>query len=241
MSVFSGPEIVNNGLVLYIDAANRNCYSGTGNTCISLGNVSITGNLSYLINGTTASTTSYSSNNGGVFLFGGTKDYIDCGATNIGIEASNKTMCAWIYQTSAKNVGIFDRDQDGSGGYGFWLNSSGKLWYWPAGFGDLTDNGPYSVVNNTWTHVAISYNTSTKTGVFYYNGLLSSTLVSTGTEVAPTSNVRINIGAIRNAGELAFGGNFFNGRMGPLSIYNRVLTQGEIQQNFEATRGRYNV
>lgn len=241
MSVFSGPEIVNSGLVLHIDAANRNCYVPSNTSCTSLGNTSITGNLAYLINGTTASTTSYSSDNKGVFVFAGVKDYIDCGATNIGIEASNKTMCAWIYQTSSKFVGIFDRDQDGGGGYGFWMNGSGKLWYWPAGFGDVVDNGPYSVATNTWTHVAISYNTSTKTAVFYYNGLLSSSLVSTGIELVPPSNVRINIGAMRNAGELSFGGNFFNGRMGPVSVYNRVLTQLEIQQNFEAYRGRFGI
>lgn len=241
MSVFSGPEIVNDGLAFHIDPANRNCYVGSGNTCVGLGNASITGNLAYLINGTTASTTSYNSDNCGVFVFGGVKDYIDFGSTNIGIEASNKTMCAWIYQTSAKFVGIFDRDQDGGGGYGFWLNGSGKLLYWPAGFGDVTDDGPYAVSPNTWTHVAISYNTSTKNANFYYNGLLSSTKVSTGNEVVPPAITRINVGAMRNAGELSFGGNFFNGRIGPISVYKRVLTLQEIQKNFEAQRSRFGV
>ena len=36
MAVFSGPEIVNNGLVLHLDAGNSRSYPGTGTAWIDL-------------------------------------------------------------------------------------------------------------------------------------------------------------------------------------------------------------
>ena len=34
--MFYGPKIITNGLVLYLDAANRNSYPGSGTTCTDL-------------------------------------------------------------------------------------------------------------------------------------------------------------------------------------------------------------
>ena len=71
MSYHNGPKIVNDGLVLYLDAANSKSYSGTGTTWTDLsGNL----NNATLVNGPT-----YSSLNGGGIVLDATADVIVTG------------------------------------------------------------------------------------------------------------------------------------------------------------------
>ena len=66
--MFYGPKIITNGLVLYLDAANRNSYPGSGTTCTDL---SGNNNNFTLVNGPT-----FSSGNMGNIVFDGTDDYL---------------------------------------------------------------------------------------------------------------------------------------------------------------------
>ena len=52
MPVTAGPNIVTDGLVLYIDAANKESYPGSGTSCFDLQNTSRTYSL---VNGITRS------------------------------------------------------------------------------------------------------------------------------------------------------------------------------------------
>jgi hypothetical protein len=70
-----GPKTVTNGLVLCLDAADKNSYSGTGTTWTDL-----TGNGN---NGTLTNGPTFNSANGGSISFDGTNDYIDCGSNSI--------------------------------------------------------------------------------------------------------------------------------------------------------------
>ena len=71
MSISGGPDIVENGLVLHLDAADTNSYPGSGTLWTDL---SGNGN-----NGTLTNGPAYSSNNKGYFSFDGTDDYVDTG------------------------------------------------------------------------------------------------------------------------------------------------------------------
>jgi hypothetical protein len=42
-------------------------------------------------------------------------------------------------------------------------------------------------------------------------------------------------------GAFSTGSNVFTGRIANVLVYNRVLTDAEIKQNFEALRGRYGI
>ena len=68
MSLSRGPKIVTNGLVLYLDAANKKSYPGSGTTWTDLSGNNNTGTLT---NGPT-----FDSNNGGSIVFDGTNDYV---------------------------------------------------------------------------------------------------------------------------------------------------------------------
>lgn len=240
MGIGYNPQISTGNLVFHIDGANRKSYPGTGNLIINLIDTTRTGNLA----NKTSSSTKYNSNNLGIMAFNGAGDYIDFGAYDLGIEAKNKTFCAWINPTSYPSgtlAPLVDRDEE-TAGYGFWLSNAGKLWFWPGTNIDQVDDGPYSAASNTWTHVAISYDISTNQCKFYYNGLLSSTKTALNDDVAPSATNRLCIGALRNRGEIgSFGTAVYQGFIASVSLYTKVLTQEEIIQNFNALRGRFGV
>ena len=68
MALHHNPRIVTDGLVLHLDAADRNSYPGSGTTFTDL---SGNGNNATLQNGT-----SYSSDNGGTLVYDGADDKI---------------------------------------------------------------------------------------------------------------------------------------------------------------------
>ena len=88
---------------------------------------------------------------------------------------------------------------------------------------------------NTWYHVAGVYNAANQTLSIYVNGTLDNGTLS-GTVPSSQSNpsVNVNIGR-RSPG--AFGGFYFNGIIDEVRIYNRALTQAEIQTDMNTPLG----
>ena len=72
MGLSHSPNIVTDGLVLCLDAANRRSYPGSGNSWLDL---SGNGNNGTFGSGTAAPT--FSSGNGGSLVFDGSNDYVE--------------------------------------------------------------------------------------------------------------------------------------------------------------------
>jgi hypothetical protein len=221
MSIFAGPKIVDEGLVLYLDAANEKSYPGTGTTVFDL-----TTNLnnSILTNGA-----SYNSANNGYFNFDGSNDCIVVNSNANILSKTSYTKIAWFYPTSF-STGNNIISGGNSGQHAFWLGGTNTL---RAGHNSAwsTVVSSTTLVLNTWYFGAVTFNTSTG-WVLYLNGNQEST---NGSLTTFTGNQEILIGAFST------GSNVFTGRISSGLVYNRVLTGAEIKQNFEATRGRYGI
>ena len=122
------------------------------------------------------------------------------------------------------------------GGYGSWTHEpSGNINYY---YGDAgSNNTPYvghtsgfTVVQNEIAHVVSTRNTTAS--YWYKNGVLDSTF-SHGYGTLTTDTNPILIGTGYSASYI---GNIFS-----VKLYNRALSAAEVQQNFEATRGRYGI
>jgi len=76
---------------------------------------------------------------------------------------------------------------------------------------------------NTWYHVAAVYNAATATLDIYVNGLLDNGVLrgAIPSSQAPTT-LNVNIGR-------RSGGYYFKGLIDEVRIYNRALSQAEIQ------------
>lgn len=175
----------------------------------------------------------------GSISLGGSVDYVDFGDMgNIGIDLSDKSICVWINKTANGNYGLVDKDFDNGapnyGGWGFWIQSNNKLWWWNHANLDLLDNGTATVSNNTWTHCAVTYDYANKTARFYINGTLNSTRTNTNIVEKSSAGARLLLGETRNGAGFAL-----PGRMGAVQIYNKILSGTEVAQNYNAQKVKY--
>ena len=227
----AGPEIIQSGLVLALDAGNSNSYPGSGTTWADL---SGNGNNGTLKNGPT-----YSSANGGSLVFDGVNDGVQLPGTNLSLN--QMTISSWNYSTNYNQYGfMFEKTTNGlvNTQYSLFYNGGNNLIYYRT-YGlsptDLTVNtSTAGVVNNQWNNVVATWDGTNKR--IYVNGILRATSANlTGTVTQNTTGAAY-IGIYGN-----FAGYPFNGRISKTSIYNRALTAAEIQQNFNALKSRFSI
>jgi hypothetical protein len=206
-----------------LDAASRKSYPGTGNVWRDL---SGNGNDGTLTNGPT-----FSSANAGSIVFDGPSDGVLL--PNIS-PTSGASLNAWFYtDINNTNYGaIFANWSDIGGGRSYWIgteiNESTAINVFFSGNTLLFKIT--SLPLNTWTLLTITHTGSICKA--YINGIerfsVSSTLATS------TNNTSIGYDTTR--------ANYpFKGKIAQATIYNRALTPTEIQQNFNATRGRYGI
>lgn len=229
MGISYNPRIVTEGLVLALDAANLKSYPGSGTAWTDL---SGRGNTGTLVNGVV-----YNGSNPESFSFDGVDDYIDFGnptsLSSIG-GTNNITVSGWAFYNAY-----------GGGGQSYSvITVKGNPWTWllenpsntfrfriTAGGADVNVADTSTHLLNTWYNVVGTYDGSNMR--IYVNGVLKNTQAQSGT--LATNSVSAKIGT--------FQGTNYNltGRISNVSIYNRTLTTSEIQQNFNALRGRFGI
>jgi hypothetical protein len=104
------------------------------------------------------------------------------------------------------------------------------------GVSDYTITGTIPLELNTWYHGAVTVDRISLQVSLYVNGVLDKTAALDST-IGPASFNSIMIGGCGN--DTYSGQRMFKGRIASVSHYNRVLTAGEIFQNFSAQRERY--
>ena len=227
----AGPEIIQSGLVLALDAGNSKSYPGSGTTWADL---SGNGNNGTLKNGPT-----YSSANGGSLVFDGeNNDGVQLLGTNLSLN--QMTISSWNYSSNyAQNGFMFEKTTNSlvNTQYSLFYNGNNLIYYRTYGLSltDLTVNtSTAEVVNNQWNNVVATWDGTNKR--IYVNGILRATSANlTGTVTQNTTGAAY-IGIYGN-----FAGYPFNGRISKTSIYNRALTLEEIQQNFNALKSRFSI
>ena len=193
----------------------------------SLLDLSRNGNDAKIINGT-----SYSSANGGSLVFDGSDDYGDLGTF---FTFTNFTISLWVYpgSTQVQYADIFDNNHSSTRNFVCQQDNLNTNQYEFICF-DATNNSrtsAFTLTANTWHYLTFTWNNSVASG--YINGVFH----SSGSAVNPINYVSPNL----KLADWNNGGRNWNGRMSNFMVHNRVLTASEIQQNFNATRGRYGI
>lgn len=220
MSVFAGPNITQSGLTLCLDAADINSYPGTGTTWIDVSNSL---NNATLINGVV-----YNSNNQGNFNFNGASHYAQVGNTNV-LSSTAYTKVVWFRpETATFNLVSGGTDSP----HAFWMNgTSDTIRAGHNGNWATVSHTPGNMLNQWWCG-AVTFNTTTG-WILYLNGNQVAANATSTTTFTGTGVVRI--------GSYEAGANLFDGDIPVVQIYNRVLSNTEIQQNFNALRGRFSI
>jgi hypothetical protein len=215
MSTLSGgPNIVTNGLVLNLDAANTKSYPGSGTTWTD---ISRGGNNGTLTNGPT-----FNSGNGGSIVFDGVDDDVNL-PNGLLSGTGDFTIIQWV-QCNGPGIGTtFGNYSSGDLQFG-WSNSYVFLY--------LGNSSAYASTSNFTT--AITMITGRRIGTTT-NYLKNGTVISTGSSNASIggSNSNFRIGTNTSTSEQ------YNGKIFTTMVYNRGLSNAEILQNYNATKTRF--
>jgi hypothetical protein len=174
----------------------------------------------------------YSSANGGSVSFDGTNDYIN-GNIILGQNATIEFIAKanWNQDNSGTPIPVsIDGNNYSSGPQPyFYFNKIN----WNTGNGG---NNPFSnsyIPDTNWHVFTISNDFSSGVATLYIDGVLIGT--ATSLDMTTTDSNKLWIGRWHG------GGYNVNMNFAALKIYNKALTATEIQQNFNALRGRFGI
>ena len=92
MSFNNGPTVVTNGLVLALDAGDRNSYVSGSTTWFDLTGVN---------NGTLTNGPTFNTGSGGSIVFDGVDDYVNLGANSSNYSRTSFTIDSWVKFTNS--------------------------------------------------------------------------------------------------------------------------------------------
>jgi hypothetical protein len=224
MGISYNPRIVTDGLILALDAGNIKSYSGSGTTWTDL-----SGNGK---NATAQNGVGYTPSNGGGFTFDGSDDHFTISQRE---TSSQFTYEAFLMPTA---LAITDYMYAGTDTDLFYLRiTEGRR-----AFFSITAGGEQRTLihedvelqNNQVYHIVSIYN-GIQLKIYVNNVLVSGPVIN----AAMTSWGADWIGRWRSGpSELT---KYFVGDIYCLRAYNRELTAAEVQQNFNANRGRFGI
>lgn len=244
MGLSHSPKIATNGLTLCLDAANPKSYSGSGSTWFD---VSGNGNHMTLYNNPTYS--------GGNLFFDGNNQYgriasLDLSGTNA--VTVQYIMKAASYPSSGLPYDIHELSTDYNSvttGFVASFNNTSAGQNYQVGIGTKGDVGVnWAVYNKTllnglnWVSICFIHDKSQASteNLIYYNGAAATPIINPATGY--TSNNTNNFGNLPFYLASRGGTTYFAPmNVSSLLLYNRALSVEEIDQNYNAHRGRYNI
>jgi hypothetical protein len=227
MAVLTRNNIVTNGLILYLDAANRQSYV-SGSTIWR--DISGNNNSGSLVNGPTFSTL-----NGGSINLDGTNDQININTiptSSFSLISSSFTVNMWV-NIQSNNAGFISSNQSPSNGgqYSF-VRRYGALGISFYGTPTSTDIvGNISLPTGSWINITHVHDFSNQSSSIYQQTALVGARSMAPSPLITSSSLIL--------GYYGFGGAYLSGSIAITQIYNRALSQAEITQNYNATKTRF--
>ena len=195
------------------------------------------------LNTITASSLTYASDN--TFSFNASSTNYMNGTMNASYQASaNSIDRSWEVfvkpTTSQSTAGLFGHVVSSgcshfcNGGVCIYSGNYAFNWYDNSAY-QFLDSG-VAATSGQWAHVVGTYSSSDNKTRIYVNGILKATYGS-------TTNLNYGgYGYYYQVGYLSASGNYFTGDMSVIRYYyNKALSSTEVEQNFQALRGRFGI
>lgn len=186
-------------------------------------------------NGTiTGPTWSASGKFGAALSFDGSNDIVDIPDASSLDLTNGMTIEAWVNPSNVTGYKTILCKENGTSNLAYTLaannNTSGAANQRPnsrirIGSNTRTVTGTSKLTLNTWMHLACTYDGATMR--FYQNGVQVSTFATTG-------NMAVTTNLLRIGGSPALGTQYFAGLIDEVRIYNRALSQAEIQTDMNS-------
>ena len=223
--------IIADGLVFNMDAANRASYVEYSTTSYNTTNLSISGSIHNDPSGSLGSPKAWD--------FDGVDSYINIGNhSSIMIRTGDFTISGWIKidGTNSGNKGMIAKNgviSTTSKDYLFGIQGMKLIVYAGVGTGGTwggTKLGATTLSSDTWYYIACTLNRDGNI-ILYLNGASDGSAAMTSPTVDITSVNNYDIGT----GD----GNYFDGKIGLVQLYNRALSANEVLHNYNALKGRF--
>lgn len=218
MAIFANPNIVTDGLVLCLDAANRESYPGTGTTWFD-----VSGNGR---NATAAGTVGPTWNSNGYFNFTGGVIATNYSRFDVPSPAMTDLTAEVFYRPTNAAGTVFRMDNDD------YHIALGRVAAGEAYNDFVLYPSTYNGLNN-WVYNAITWSNGLNL-LFYKNGVINASGTRTTQDTNGVAAGTLRIGTRNDA----YAEHFF-GDIALVKVYNRALTPSEIRQNYLITRGRF--
>lgn len=235
--------VIRSNLVLWLDANNEDSYNGSGNIWYDM---SSTG-YNFTNNGATFTI----ANGARCWSFDGINDYMVGANTSRFGAGSNNSVGLWVNHASAPDLfdfiygkeytGEWDpfldhREVDGGGSPNGLCYGSFKNFPQIAAFGTFAQTIPL----NTWKYYTFTFqfNSSTSVSIRHYiNGVYIGVRNKSFTQGYFPTTARMFLAALSVNGSAPQ--RYFNGRIGAIHTYEKVLSLDEINYNFNQNKATY--
>jgi len=217
-----GPNIITNGLVFTVDAADKNSYPGSGTTWTDL----VNSNNGALTNGPT-----FDSGNNGNIVFDGSNDHVEVTGTenlNFPISTNNATFSIFVkFNSVGAWTGLFNKNRSANW-IGLWMSSDSKAVFGVNGY-NLT--GTTTLATGNWYNIVGVQLAGTSRKIYVNGTLEATTTTSFGSTASTTENWMI--------GQATSVSEFLNGNVAYALLSNKAFTAGEVTQNYNAIKSRF--
>ena len=225
MATNGGPNIIQDGLIFAVDAANKKSYTSGSDTWVDLAGSN---------DGTLENNPTFTTENGGGFVFDGTDDYIEFGTEQD--YSSELTIDMWVKYNSTANLHCIQKRASHNTAV-FFLGGTGTGAYrWRTGQGATStatlDSSTGTMIQGELVNIVATYNTTINDKRIYKNGVsIANTTTSGNLYNQSSSPLRLGTDD-RNIA-------YFNGEFYYIRMYNKGLSQSEITQNYNALKSRF--
>ena len=175
----------------------------------------------------------------GSALFNGSSEYISCGNdSSLQVGTSDFSVTAWVYRTADDGAIFGYGDTSPNPFFHIYENATEQLRVRINDGGGDTNmkSSASSFAEDEWTHVAVTIDRDSATGgKIYFDGIEATVDEDDFTSQQSTlvnGSVGAYIGARASGGSLS---SFHAGNISQVGLWNRVLTQAEIQSIMEKT------
>jgi hypothetical protein len=212
-------KIVTDGLVLCLDAADRNSYVSGSTTWFDVAGTN---------NGTLTNGPTFNTGSGGSIVFDGTNDYVITTPTILNTPWS---LCTVFKPSSSQNFITGYPVIYSQNNLNIWVGITPNLAIGVhSNNGNRSDTPAGSITLNQIYFIGVS---SSPSALFVY---INNTKYSLTPQSNPSNATKSSIGSNIDYSPIK---DFFMGNIFNFSIYNRALTDSEVLQNYSAQKSRF--
>ncbi len=214
MAFSYSPKIITDGLVFAVDAANTKSYPGSGTTWTDLAGSN---------DGTTSNNPTLSNSNGGYFAFDGTDEYVTL--TNEWTWSMGYTINVWLNLANSSGGAKYFLGRNNTSTMGVRYNCNTET------FLIFSGGSGYTFASYSQPTTWVMY-TAYRTGTSTYKSYVNRESIGT-TDSGPNTDIKLNLIGKRSDGYNT------DADIACVSFYDRTLLDSEINQNYNALKGRF--